>query len=69
MLPGTHAGHSVQPLGSANIFSILGIADPQQAGAVASGDTPWTCRLCTYIHEGPQAGFLACGMCGRPRLL
>ena len=27
----------------------------------------WTCPTCTYRHEGKQAGFLACAICGSVR--
>ena len=28
---------------------------------------PWTCTACTYRHEGAEAGFLACAVCGTER--
>ena len=37
---------------------------PAPAPEAASG---WTCPTCTYRHEGKQAGFLACAMCGGVR--
>lgn len=38
--------------------------EPTPAPEAASG---WTCPTCTYRHEGKQAGFLACAMCGGVR--
>ena len=42
---------------------------PEQAAAPApeAASAGWTCPTCTYRHEGKQAGFLACAMCGGVR--
>ena len=32
--------------------------------AADEGEEPWACSACTYRHEGAEAGFLACAMCG-----
>ena len=28
---------------------------------------PWACSACTYRHEGAQAAFLACAVCGHKK--
>eukprot|EP00967_Tisochrysis_lutea_P116406 scaffold187458_cov15-Tisochrysis_lutea.AAC.1 len=25
---------------------------------------PWGCKVCTYMHEGAEAEFLSCALCG-----
>ena len=43
---------------------------PDQAAAAPAPEAApagWTCPTCTYRHEGKQAGFLACAMCGGVR--
>lgn len=35
--------------------------------AIAPPDTPWSCPTCTYMHEGSEALFLTCAMCGCAR--
>ena len=46
-------------------------ARPEQAALPApvpeAAPAGWTCPTCTYRHEGKQAGFLACAMCGGVR--
>ena len=46
-------------------------ARPEQAAPSApapeAASAGWTCATCTYRHEGKQAGFLACAMCGGVR--
>jgi hypothetical protein len=33
-------------------------------GAARATDNSWTCKACTYKHEGNESMFLTCGMCG-----
>ena len=35
--------------------------------AAAVGSRDWECTACTYLHAGPEAGFLNCAMCGTIR--
>lgn len=37
------------------------------APAPEAASAGWTCPICTYRHEGKQAGFLACAICGGVR--
>ena len=37
------------------------------AAASSSGIGAWACRACTYMHEGGEAEYLACRMCGAER--
>ena len=34
---------------------------------MAEAAAPWTCPACTYRHDGAEAGFLQCSMCGGSR--
>lgn len=41
---------------------------PQRPPPAAADDIhEWDCQTCTYKHVGPEAGFLACSVCGSPR--
>ena len=37
------------------------------AGRVRRRGDGWECATCTYAHEGAEAGFLSCAMCGAER--
>ncbi|GAB4821810.1 hypothetical protein N2152v2_008856 [Parachlorella kessleri] len=45
-----------------------GGAAPTAAAIVAStAGSSWACRVCTYVHEGKEANYLACALCGSPQ--
>lgn len=60
-----------QGRGQADIVRDGTPARPEQAAPPApapeAAPAGWTCPTCTYRHEGKQAGFLACAMCGGVR--
>ena len=33
------------------------------------GNKSWSCGVCTYCHEGEEAQFLQCAICGTPRTM
>ena len=37
------------------------------AAPVAAAAAGWSCKVCTYQHEGSEAQFLSCAMCGTPQ--
>ena len=37
---------------------------PPQSHTNAADEDSWACPACTYRHEGAEAGFLQCSMCG-----
>lgn len=41
--------------------------EQRAAPAAEAASARWTCPTCTYRHEGRQAGFLACAVCGSVR--
>jgi hypothetical protein len=42
--------------------SSYSVATPPVAAA-----QPWGCAVCTYVHEGVEAEFLSCALCGTPK--
>lgn len=42
---------------------------PASAPAVSTGPAGgWGCKVCSYSHDGPEAEFLCCAMCGSTRI-
>ena len=37
------------------------------AAPAANGSSSWQCALCTFVHQGTDALFLSCAMCGTPK--
>ncbi|CAL8469315.1 g8856 [Coccomyxa elongata] len=59
--PGTSSTSIVQSENNAHMNGQSTNAQPAWTGAKC-----WSCQVCTYVHEGSEAGFLACAICGTP---
>ncbi|BDA44940.1 hypothetical protein COCOBI_06-4190 [Coccomyxa sp. Obi] len=59
--PGTPSTLAVRPQDNAHVNGQCTNAQPAWIGAKS-----WSCQVCTYVHEGAQAQFLACAICGTP---
>jgi hypothetical protein len=53
-----------RPTGSDATQAGLATLAAVNAPAAAGPARPWDCGVCTYRHDGPEAEFLLCAVCG-----
>ena len=60
----SEAGAAPAPAPSSPAAPPAAVPPPQSHTNDAADENSWACPACTYRHEGAEAGFLQCAMCG-----